>query len=112
MDFERDQIWRNLTDEPGNYYCQASEFERDQFRDWLRVLLREREVTVDFVKTDGDFRSMKCTLAESLGAKYTVNENRTTRKPNPEVCVVWDMNQQAWRSFRWDRIKRIQFDLG
>jgi hypothetical protein len=114
MEFEKDQIWRNLTDEPGNYYCQASEFEREQFKEWVRGLLREREVTVDFVKADGEFRSMKCTLNESHGAKYVVNENQHTpkKKPNPDVCVVWDMNQSAWRSFRWDRIKRIQFELG
>jgi hypothetical protein len=114
MNFEKSQIWRNLADEPGNYYCQASEFEREEFKQWVRGLLNEREVTVDFVKVDGDFRSMKCTLSESHGAKYTVNENqdRPVKKSNPEVCVVWDVNQNAWRSFRWDRIKRVQFDLG
>jgi len=26
--------------------------------------------------------------------------------------VVWDLNREAWRSFRWDRMKRIQFDIG
>lgn len=113
MNFERDQVWRSLKDDPGNYYCNASEFERDTFRDWMRTLLREREVTVDFIKADGEFRSMKCTLNESLGAKYTVKENTETKKtPNPDVCAVWDVNQAAWRSFRWDRVKRIQFDLG
>lgn len=113
MDFERDQIWRSLTDDAGNYYCQASEFEREQFKQWLTGLLREREVTVDFIKADGDFRSMKCTLAESLGAKYTKqNAKEKTRRPNSNVCVVWDTSQAAWRSFRWDRVKRIQFDLG
>jgi len=110
MTFEQDQIWRTLTDDPGNYYCQASNFEREQFKTWVTGLLREREVTVDFVKADGDFRSMKCTLNESLGAKYSGNESK--RRPNPDVCVVWDTNQNAWRSFRWDRIKRVQFQLG
>jgi hypothetical protein len=114
MNFDQSQMWRNLTDDPGNYYCQASEFERENFKTWLRGLLQEREVTVDFVKADGAFRSMKCTLAESLGAKYTVNENldRPSKKSNPDVCVVWDTTQQAWRSFRWDRIKKIEFHLG
>jgi len=110
MSFEQDQIWRTLTDDPGNYYCQASNFERDQFKKWVTGLLQEREVTVDFVKADGDFRSMKCTLNESLGAKYSTNESK--RQPNPDVCVVWDTNQNAWRSFRWDRMKRVQFQLG
>jgi hypothetical protein len=55
---------------------------------------------------------MKCTLREDLGAKYSVTESKNSKKPNSDVCVVWDTNQQAWRSFRWDRVKRIQFDLG
>ena len=110
MSFESDQIWRTLTDDPGNYYCHASNFEREQFKTWVTGLLREREVVVDFVKADGDFRSMKCTLNEGLGAKYSGNESK--RKPNPDVCAVWDTNQNAWRSFRWDRLKKVQFELG
>lgn len=110
MDFEPSQVWRTLSDDPGNYYCQASNFEREQFKHWLTGILREQEVTVDFVKADGNFRSMKCTLSESCGAKYSGNESK--KKSNPDVCVVWDINRDAWRSFRWDRLKRIQFDLG
>ena len=112
MNFEQSQTWRELTDDPGNYYCSANDAERAIMRDWVRDLLKEREVTVDFEKANGEFRSMKCTLREDLGAKYTVKENATPKKPNPDVCVVWDVNQAAWRSFRWDRVKRIQFDLG
>jgi len=53
---------------------------------------------------------MTCTLQES---RLPPAINKTTqKKANLEVCVVWDCNQQAWRSFRWDRIKRIAFTLG
>ena len=110
MTFEKDQIWRTLTDDPGNYYCQASNFEREQFRQWVDGLLRDGEVVIDFVKADGEFRSMKCTLNEGLGAKYSGNESK--KKSNPDVCVVWDLNRGAWRSFRWDRLKKVQFDIG
>ena len=112
MNFEHSQTWRELTDDPGNYYCSATDAERAIMRDWVKRLLQEREVTVDFEKANGEFRSMKCTLNQDLGAKYTVKENTTPKKPNLDVCVVWDVNQAAWRSFRWDRMKRIQFDLG
>ena len=112
MNFEQSQTWRELTDDPGNYYCSATDAERAIMRDWVKGLLQERAVTVDFEKATGEFRSMKCTLNQDLGAKYTVKENTTPKKPNPDVCVVWDVNQAAWRSFRWDRMKRIQFDLG
>jgi hypothetical protein len=105
-------VWHAISDQPAAYYVTASESEREIMREWVRGILREREVTVDFEKATGEFRSMKCTLNEDLGAKYSVTENKNPRKPNPDVCVVWDTTQQAWRSFRWDRIKRIQFDLG
>ena len=106
------KVWSAISGQPASYYVNASEEEREIMREWLRGLLREREVTVDFEKANGEFRSMKCTLCEDLGAKYTVNENKVSKKPNSDVCVVWDTGQQAWRSFRWDRMHRIQFDLG
>jgi hypothetical protein len=97
---------------PENYYINASEAERQTLRESVRALLQTTSITVDFEKATGELRSMKCTLNQDLGAKYTVKENTTPKKPNPDVCVVWDVNQSAWRSFRWDRMKRIQFDLG
>jgi hypothetical protein len=97
---------------PENYYINASEAERQTLRESVHTLLQTTSVTVDFEKANGEFRSMKCTLREDLGAKYTVKENATPKKPNPDVCVVWDVNQAAWRSFRWDRLKRIEFELG
>lgn len=105
--------WKSLLNEADSYYNSVSESERALMRDWVKGLLQEREVTVDFVKADGEFRSMKCTLSEDLGAKYTKkNATENTRKPNLDTCVVWDLNREAWRSFRWDRMKRIQFDIG
>jgi hypothetical protein len=112
MNTDQLAVWSAISDQPAAYYVTASEEERNEFRNWVRGLLQEREVTVDFEKANGEFRSMKCTLREDLGAKYTVTESTTPRKPNLDVCVVWDTAQQAWRSFRWDRVKRIQFKLG
>ena len=99
-----------LSGRPGNYYATADETERQIFRDWVTAILREQEVTVDFEKVNGEFRSMTCTLVESQ-LPPTINKT-TQKKANPEVCSVWDCNQKAWRSFRWDRIKRITFTLG
>ena len=112
MNTDQLKAWSAISDQPVNYYVRASESEREIWREWVRRVLTEREITVDFEKADGAFCSMKCTLREDLGAKYTVTESKNPRKPNPDVCVVWDTGQQAWRSFRWDRVKRIQFDLG
>jgi hypothetical protein len=77
---------------------------------------------VEFVKSDGTVRAMNCTLSEDLGAKYTVNESADNptavaglapaRKVNSDVCKIWDVDQAAWRSFRWDRLRRIDFKIG
>ena len=101
------------TPDHANFYTDASNFEKAEFREWFHVLLQEREVKVEFVKSNGNTREMKCTLNENLGAKYS-NKNATenTRKPNPDICVVWDLDQSAWRSFRWDRLKKVQFEIG
>jgi hypothetical protein len=99
-----------LSDRPGNYYATADENEREIFREWMAGVLRRETVTVDFEKTNGEFRSMVCTLQESQ-LPPPINKS-TQKKANPEVCVVWDCNQNAWRSFRYDRIKRIAFTLG
>jgi len=99
-----------LTNQPGNYYSTADESERQIFRDWVTGVLRRETVTVDFEKNNGEFRSMTCTLQESQ-LPPPINKI-TQKKVNPAVCVVWDCNQQAWRSFRWDRVKRIAFTLG
>ena len=111
MDTDQQKLYA-LNPIPENYYINASEAERQTLQESVRTLLQTTSITVDFEKANGEFRSMKCTLREDLGAKYTVKENATPKKPNPDVCVVWDVNQAAWRSFRWDRVKRIQFDLG
>ena len=96
----------------GEYnYIDMDAEEQEVLKTYVRELLHEREIEVDFVKADGSPRRMKCTLNESLGAKYSTNEN-TSKKPHPDTCVVWDINQSAWRSFRWDRLKRITFNLG
>ncbi len=110
MNTDQLRTWNAISGEPGNYYVNANDAERQLFRDWVQGLLRDQEATVEFTKSTGETRVMTCTLSESVLPKQV---NKTTeRKPNPDVCVVWDVKQGAWRSFRWDRMKRIEFTLG
>jgi hypothetical protein len=75
-------------------------------REGIRRILRESVITVHFTKTDGTERVMKCTLDEQLIPPST-NNATSPRKTNPDVCPVWDTETQAWRSFRWDSLKKI-----
>ena len=58
---------------------------------------------VAFTKTDGTIREMICTLQES----FTIPYEKKTEKQKPEnndVLAVWDVEKDAWRSFRVDSI--------
>jgi hypothetical protein len=120
LNFEETVMWQRLSNGEANYYTKAAEPEREAFRSWLKGLLLEGKVTVEFEKADGTIRAMICTLDGENGAKYAVNEstepiaveNTKPPKVNNDVQKVWDCQAGAWRSFRWDRLKRIDFSIG
>ena len=118
MEFEKEQVWRRLstTGNYSTYYTEANDAERQSFQKWVRGLLWDGEVTVEFEKINGETRVMTCTLSEQHGAKYankTIQESSDkARKKNDDACAVWDVTAGAWRSFRWDRVKRIDFQIG
>ena len=119
LNFDEAQMWRRLSDNAGNYYCKLAEPEREEFRKLVKSLLHEGQITVEFEKANGETRAMICTLNEEKGAKYVVNENKyvsgdgtSEKRINNDVCAVWDCTQMAWRSFRWDRLKKVEYSLG
>jgi len=71
--------------------------------DVLSKLLRENVVNVVFVKKDGTERILNCTLNPSLLPAQDT-ETSSTRKSNPEVMSVWDVDNSGWRSFRLDSV--------
>lgn len=78
---------------------------------WLKGLLHERNVTVTFTKKDGTERKMECTLQESVVVPHEKTTDREKAKSD-ETLAVWDVEKSAWRSFRLDSIKLIDFNLG
>jgi hypothetical protein len=67
---------------------------------------------VEFTKVDGTVRKMLCTLASTLipeeaQPKPVVETVETAEDPAPtapSACRVYDLEKQAWRSFRWDSV--------
>lgn len=112
MEFAKEDMWRKLADQKGNFYAEADEEHRALYREWMKSVLAATRTTVVFTKADGTDRTMVCTLSEAEGAKYSVTESTNKRKPNEDVCVVWDCEVGGWRSFRWDRIKGVKFNIG
>jgi hypothetical protein len=87
-------------------------FDTKEGKDWLLSLLKENTVTVTFDKTDGTERVMKCTLQDdSIKPNPSGLKARPGRKHNPDVCSVWDIESDGWRSFRFDSIKKVEATL-
>lgn len=82
----------------------------DTVTDFLKNTLKERILEVTFTKKDGTERVMKCTLRpDLLPAQTDLEEQVQSRKSNPDVLVVWDLEAKGWRSFRHDSIMMFTY---
>jgi hypothetical protein len=73
--------------------------------EFLKKTLFENVVNVLFIKKDGTERKLICTLKPDLLPVQTDLEEAVQKKtPNPDVLAVWDIENEGWRSFRYDSI--------
>ena len=84
--------------------------ERDVFRKWLGEHLRYGEVKVTFIKKDGELRSMRCTLNSEQVPQVEKKTDRV-KEVSEEVCPVYDLDKQGWRSFRYDSVKEVLIEI-
>ena len=71
----------------------------------LTELLRSNVIEVKFTKVDGTERVMRCTLQPQYLPESIEKEGVKVR--NPDVQSVWDIDINAWRSFRFDSVKEF-----
>jgi hypothetical protein len=81
----------------------------------LVEMLGKEIVDVTFQKLSGDERKMKCTLIPSMlpPAQRDDKLSQTKiRNLEEKTLVVWaiDIEPSAWRSFRYDRVKKVEVD--
>jgi hypothetical protein len=101
-----------------------TEKELKLFKKWLKSHLNYGPVTVIFTKKDGSERVMNCTTSASLvpiveeKIHVTNTENpidfpavKKQKKINEDTMPVYDLESKAWKSFRWDSIKQVRFEL-
>lgn len=81
--------------------------DQSQGRDWLVGILRNNEVDVTFTKADGTERVMKCTLKEGVAIPHEKTTERV-KEANENILPVWDIEKNAWRSFRIDSITNVK----
>ena len=87
------------------------EFKTKKEKDWLIGLLRSEIVELTFIKKDGSERLMTCTRAEQKIPAENVPKG-TDRAKSDEAVAVFDLENNGWRSFRWDSLTNIEFTLG
>ena len=123
--WEKDEVVRLLRSQPGTQYQEADDQIKEQIREWVRGLLTNSEVTVTFTKADGTDRDMLCTLDHSripvsvakpvsttAPVDGIVRESKKPRKePDPHSIRVFDLEKQEWRSFRFDRLRKVTATL-
>jgi hypothetical protein len=123
LSWEQQEVFRLLKAQPGTTYQESGETGRHIFREWVRKLLEVSEITVTFVKADGTVRDMRCTLdidrippqppraekpAKEAPVDGIVRESKEVTKPEENhTQKVFDLDAGAWRSFRYDRLKKV-----
>lgn len=81
----------------------------DETKPWLKGILESGEITVIFTKKDGTDRTMRCTRSTELIPVRTEQSEKVVRKINEDVLPVYDLDDNHWKSFRYDSIKEIVF---
>jgi hypothetical protein len=124
--WEQSEVVRLLRGAPGTQYQEADDVNKAIIRDWVRSMLQSQPITVTFVKADGTVREMLCTLDSSripampdvtILSNSTANiddlvESKKPRKqPDPHSIRVFDLDKMEWRSFRFDRLKKVTAEL-
>ena len=81
-------------------------------KDWLRGLLKTDIVNLEFMKKDGTLREMKCTLREDKIPEASRPKGSGKKSQSNDFIAVFDLVKQEWRSFRFDSVKQLSFNLG
>jgi len=114
--WEQTETVRLLTGAPGTQYQESDETNQHIIRDWVRRLLQQGPVEVQFIKSDGELRVMNCTLKPDLlpttpvspgPVDGIVKESRPRKEPDVHSIRVYDLSIGEWRSFRFDRLRRV-----
>jgi len=82
-------------------------------KEYIQELLHDtnlKDLYITFTKTDGTERNMRCTL---LTNKIPTDKTpKGTGSTSSETAQrVFDLDKQEWRSFKWDAVKSIQFEV-
>lgn len=75
---------------------------KKQFYEYLKEELAVKELEIKFFKKDGSLRIMKCT--RDFDKIDEEHHPKNTMKENEDTIRVFDLEKNAWRSFRLDSV--------
>lgn len=87
---------------------------KDYTQEELVKTLENSILDITFIKVNGDHRFMKCTRDGTYIPKdeYPKNSDGDDSKPKREypddIVIVYDLENEGWRSFRFDSIVSIE----
>jgi hypothetical protein len=117
-EWDKAETVRLLKGAPGTQYQEADDDQKAVIRAWVKSLLTKGSVTVSFTKADGTVRDMLCTLnPEQLPTPVVhpvdgiVKETKQKKAPDPHSLRVFDLSKQEWRSFRFDRLRKVTTEI-
>lgn len=79
-------------------------------REDLLTMLKENVLEITFTKLNGDERTMPCTLMEQHlppAKKEDPLTQKKVREVSDAVVPVWVPDAKGFRSFRYDRVKKV-----
>jgi hypothetical protein len=79
----------------------------------LKENLKNQIGIIEFTKKDGTLRKLRCSLSSEILPKTDFDpKNYTPKKTdNPNTLSVWDIEKEAWRSFRLDSLRDYSFEV-
>ena len=77
----------------------------DLCREYLKQLLSHNVMRVIFEKRDGTERTLICTRQMDLIPEE--HHPKGVKKDDPAVLPVWSVEDEGWRSFRFDTVRHV-----
>ena len=82
----------------------------DEFVDWFKEYLSEKEINVTFTKKDGTSRNMHCTRDISkIPIELHPVGTSTGTKTTGDAVQVFDLTINEWRSFKTSSLTHIEW---
>ena len=80
-------------------------------KSFVKQFTDQGNTVVEFTKNNGESRVMKCsTNYKELESNEDFIPPKGIKKSSDDYLSVWDLEKNAWRAFRIDKIKKVSFN--